>query len=324
VSANVGILTHNDADGICAGALAKIAYPNAKIDFAEPPELAAKVRRLPHDWATAIILDLGVSLAQRLEVKQAFKEVSKAHEIVYIDHHYFPIGINRRTLVCKELAHVVGMSASELALDHFKPPSHLKYIALLGAIGDYQEHTLRMQRLVRKYGWKKAYLEEFLLEQALGVTRDDHPFKRKVINGLAKGLWPSDMPNLLEQARVGARRVRALEKHVSESVRKINEKIAFVPDVPFGATGLAAEYALEIMYVDVGIAAYRDRNHIRLSARRSKRSKLDLNLIIGKLALQMGGVGGGHKAAAGSWVPVQKLDDFLRGLRREISKQSGE
>lgn len=101
----MGILTHRDADGVCAGVLAKIAYPNAEIDFAEPYELVAKVRGLPPDWTIAIILDLGVSLAQRREVKRAFEEASKTHEIIYVDHHYFPPGINRKTLACKEIVH---------------------------------------------------------------------------------------------------------------------------------------------------------------------------------------------------------------------------
>jgi RecJ-like exonuclease len=300
--------------------LAKIAYPNAEIDFAEPYELVAKVRGLPPDWTIAIILDLGVSLAQRREVKRAFEEASKTHEIIYVDHHYFPPGINRKTLACKEIVHRVKASASELALEHFKPPASLEYIALLGAIGDYQEHTRRMQRLVREYGWRPTYLEEFLLEQALEASRVDHPFKRKIVEGLAKGLWPSDIPNLLERARVGARRARALERHVRQHIRKIEGNIVLVSNVPFKATGPAAEYAVRMMGADVGIATYRDGNYMRLSIRRSEESDLNLNLIIGKVTLQLGGNGGGHEAAVGGRVPVEKFDNFLRQLKREISK----
>ncbi len=323
VSKKVGIITHRDTDGICAAAIAKIRYPAAHVEFCESVyELTSRLRALPA-WDTVVILDLGINVAQKIELKNVFKEASKSHKIIYIDHHLLPKGITQRTLPCHTFVHKTSVSCSELALDFFKTTVSLQYIALLGAIGDYQERTGRMRRLTMKYGWRLIYMEEFLLEQAIEASRSDHPFKRKIIQGLVQGLWPSAIPGLMRRARAGAERERIMEKHVKKSVRRISRNMALVTDVPFSATGLAASYAVRIVKAEIGIGACREGNHIRFSMRRDTKSNLNLNELVKKTTLKISGSGGGgHDAAVGGRVPARKFNTFLRQLKREISKVS--
>ncbi len=317
----VGILTHVDTDGVCAAAIAKIRYPDADVEFSKSAyELASRLHALPA-WDTAIILDLGLNVTQKIDLKNAFKEASKSHKIIYIDHHLTPPGITRKTLPCHVSVHRTNVSCSELALDFFKPPVSLQYIALLGAIGDYQEHTKRMQRLVVKYGWRLIYLEEFLLEQAIEASREDHPFKRKVVQGLAQGLWPSDILGLMERASTGAKRERKIENYVRGNVQKISRNTALITDAPFMATGLAAFYAAKIANTKIGIGAYQAGDYVRVSIRRSEKSDLNLNTLTIKTTSKItGSSGGGHSAATGGIVPVRKFKIFLRQLEREMSK----
>lgn len=318
----VGILTHRDVDGVCSAAIAKIAHSDAYVEFAEAYELASKLRALP-TWDKVIVLDLGLSAAQKTKVKNAFKEASKSHRIIYIDHHRLPPGITRRTLPCDTFVHKANASCSELALDFFNPPASLHYIASLGAIGDYQEHTREMRRLIMKYGWRSMYLEEFLLEHAIEASRKDHPFKRGVIQGLAQGLLPSEIPNLLEQARFGVKRERTIENYVMKNCKKIGEKIAIVTDVPFMATGPAALYTVRIANAEIGIGSYQAGNYVHFSMRKDKKLDLNLNTLVTKTTLKISdSSGGGHVEAVGGRVPIRKFDTFLGQLKQEISELS--
>lgn len=322
MSEGVGILTHRDADGICSAALAKSAYPDADVKFAEPFELASKMRTLPSDWSVVIILDLGIGLTQKEDIKNAFEKASKSRKIIYIDHHSLLPGITRKTLHCDVFVHRTKVSNSELALEFFRPPASLEYIALLGAISDYQEHTRKMRELIMKYGWRTAYLETFLLEQGLEASRQDHPFKRNIIQGLIQGLWPSGIPGLIERARSGIKQEGAIKSHVKENISKFGERIALVTDLPFMATGKAATYAVKLANTEVGIGTYRNQDYVRLSVRRDRRSRLNLNSIIQRATFKVGGNGGGHETAVGGRVPVKKFNNFLKELERYISKPS--
>lgn len=315
----VGIVTHRDVDGICSAALAKIAYPKADVEFEEPFTLLSRLRALPPNWKTIIILDLGIDAVEKEEIRNLFRELAKSREIIYIDHHPVPPGINRKSLGCSAFVHETDICTSELALKYFKPPESLEYIALLGAIGDYQQDTPTMRRLMSRHYWRTVYLETFLLEEALDVSRGDDYFRREVVNGLASGLWPSDIRDLLGRAYLGLTQEMMLRSYVKRNVKKIAKNIAIVSDVPFMATGKAASYVVQVTDAEVGIATFLDGDFIRLSARRARGSEVNLRRLIGDAAASIGGSGGGHPAAAGGVVRAEKFKDFLRALRRGIS-----
>ena len=90
---------------------------------------------------------------------------------------------------------------------------------------------------------------------------------------------------------------------------------------PFKATGSAATILTDFDNVDVGLASRREGNSVYLSLRRHKESDVNLASLIEESALNFGGVGGGHKAAAGGKIPVNMFDEFLLEIRRRLPKE---
>lgn len=316
---NVGILTHGDVDGVCSAALARSIYPKARVDFAEPYQLVEKLRGLS-GWDMTVILDLGMNVTQGVEAKEAFKEASESCDIIYVDHHHFPPGITEGTLACKRVVHDKGASTSELAWRFFSPSASLDFVALLGGIGDYQDNTPLMKKLSEKYTQRLSCLEELLLEYALEANRGNDIFRRKTVEALARGLWPSSVPNLMSGVRAALDWDRVIREHVQTKARRIGPRMAFVDNVPFGFTSKGASHAVELSDVEIGVGANRIGRNVRLSLRRAERSKANLNILLKECTLRAGGAGGGHPAAAGAIVPTKKFDEFLKKLEELVGE----
>lgn len=310
------ILTDGDADGVCAAAVAKTSYPRAEVKFTGPYKLPSVLGSLSgHDLV--IIMDLGINSTQKAEAMEAFRKLSKTSDIIYIDHHICPPGVTKRSLACKAMSHRTSASTSELALDFFKPPGFLDFIPLLGAVGDYQEKTPRMRKLMQKYGERKAYPEAMFLDRILEIGTDS--FKRSVIDELTRGRWPFEIFSIIEKASEVTKRQKTMEKHVREKAEKICEHVMLVRDAPFGLTGPAANQLTKLGNTDVGIASSQEGDHIRLSMRRHVRSDVNLASLIEEITTRLGGSGGGHKAAAGGRVPVRRFDEFLKEIKRALT-----
>lgn len=311
------IVTDGDADGVCAAAIAKTAYPEADIKFIySPTDLPPALGSLL-GYDLVIVMDLGINSGQKDEAIEAFQKLSKTSDIIYIDHHLLPPGVTKGSLACKAMVHRTDVSTSELAWEFFRPPPFFDFIAVLGAVGDYQEKTPQMQKLVEKHSERKIYPEALFLDWALAVSEDS--FKRKVIDELTQGKWPLDIYPMEEQASRAVRRRKIVEKYVRENAEKLCEHVMLVREVPFEATGLAANLVAKIDNTDVGIGSYQRGDYVYLSMRRHKGSSIDLSSLIGEIASRCGGGGGGHDAAAGGRVPVGRFDEFLEELKRALT-----
>lgn len=317
MSEDVVILTHMDVDGVCSAAIAKIAYPDAELEFAEAYYLAPTLHSIP-SRDKIIVMDLGINPTQKEEVLEAFENVREVSDLVYVDHHEFPEGVTEESLPCDTIVHREGISSSELALEYFEPPLLLENIALLGAIGDYQEDTPRMKRLITKHGERISRLETILLEQGLGASRDDPDYLSKIVGKLSEGTWPSSVPGLMKRARSALEKERKVKEHTSKNLEKVSEKVALITDVPYQATGRAATYAMRFADAEVGVGAYEGGDKMRVSMRRNDSSEADLNEIITEATFKLGGTGGGHKAAVGGRIPKEKFDEFLRFLGERV------
>jgi single-stranded-DNA-specific exonuclease len=312
------ILAHLDADGVCSAAIAKTAYPDAKVEFAVAGDLPSKLHGLS-GYDRLIILDLRPNKEQMEEVKQLLSKISKTCKIIYIDHHPFPKGMTRKDLAaCDTIVHGTNASTSELALKFFKPPPSLEFIAALGAIGDYQDRTPLMEKLLERLGTRKCYPEALYLDRALKVVDDS--FRRRMTEELASGKWPQETSVAKEYAKKVVRQRKMVEKHIREKYRRVCSYVLFVGDVPLEATSLAAELLVELLGAEVGIASCRMDDHLRLSARRRWESDIRLDELMSECASAVGGFGGGHIGASGGKIPAEKLEDFLNLVRWRLCK----
>jgi len=312
------ILTHGDVDGVCAAAIAKTYYPKAEVEFTNPQDFLLKLDFMyKHDCV--IILDLGIAATKEAEARAAFQKLSKTSSIIYIDHHLRPPGLAKMSLACSKIVHKTSASTSELAWEFFRHDVYSDFIAVLGAVGDYAEKTPRMQGLIERYGERRVYPEALFLEWALMVAEDS--FKREVVEELVQGKWPYQMSIMGEEADYIIRRQRTLENYVKAKAEKICEHVMLIRDPPFKATGSAATILTNFDDIDVGLASRREGDSVYLSLRRHKESDVNLASLIEESALNFGGVGGGHKAAAGGKVPVNMFDEFLLEIRRRLPKE---
>jgi len=309
------ILTDGDVDGVCAAAIAKASYPEAEIEFSNPSDFISKLNSLS-GYNCIIILDLGIDRPQKDEAIATFQKLSKTSSIIYIDHHLRPPEVTERSLSCSGV-HRTSASTTELAWEFFKPAASLDFIAVLGAIGDYQEKTPLIRGLIEeKYNERKVYPEALFLEWALRVTKDS--FKRGVIEELVQGKWPYQMSIMGEEADAIIRRQRTLERYVREKAEKICDHVMLIRDPPFEATGPAATLLTKFDNVDIGIASRREGGNVYLSMRRHEESDINLASLIDQSASKFGGIGGGHAAAAGGKIPVEKFDEFLLEIKRRL------
>jgi RecJ-like exonuclease len=310
------ILTHGDTDGVCAAAIAKTTYPDAKVEFTVASDLASKLHELS-GYDRLIIMDLRLDKEHIEEGKRALAAISKTCSVIYIDHHPFPKGTTQKDLAeCDTIVYRSNASTSELALEFFKPPPSHEFLAVLGAIGDYQEQTPRMKKLIKKYGTRKCYPEALYIDRALRVVDDS--FRRRMIDELALGKWPQETTLTKEYASKVVKQRKIIENYVKDKSRRVCMHALFVGDVPYKASGLSAELLVELLGAEVGIASYRMGRYLYLSSRRRWESDVHLNELMGECTSAVGGSGGGHEEASGGKIPAQKLDDFLKLVRLQL------
>lgn len=314
-SLKVLILTHGDTDGVCAAAIAKTTYPDAKVEFTVASDLASKLREIS-GYDRLIIMDLRFDEKHIDEIKRALAKISKTCDIIYIDHHSLPKGTRQKDLALNTTVLRPDASASELALEFFKPPPSHEFLAVLGAIGDYQDQTPRMKKLIKKYGTRKCYPEALYLDRALRVVDDS--FRRRMVEELALGKWPQETTLAEEYATKVVKQRKVIENHIRNKSRRVCMHAIFVGDVPYEASGLSAELLVELLGAEVGIAGYRKGDYQYLSTRRRWESDVHLDQLMGECTSAVGGSGGGHEEASGGKIPAQKLDDFLKLVRWQL------
>jgi len=71
------------------------------------------------------------------------------------------------------------------------------------------------------------------------------------------------------------------------------------------------------------VLALSGKENIKISARAGLRfieKKVNLGEALKTCAEKFSGLGGGHEAAAGAYIPKDKIEDFLKALNKEILK----
>ncbi len=120
------LLTHGDADGVCAGAIVSARYPDCVVELSRPSSIASQLREFSQA-EHIIVTDIAVDPKRVDEISGLVKELGD--RIVYIDHHPNRIEgqINEQ-----------GKSASEIAWEVFGEDLNpeLKWLGVIGGLAD--------------------------------------------------------------------------------------------------------------------------------------------------------------------------------------------
>ena len=320
------IMCHGDCDGITSGAIALAANPGAKIWLTNPVSLDDDLRRVKNKIDKVIITDIALNDRSLKKIFAEMERLAKlGAEILYIDHHPLPNGINKNQIPATEVVHRTDGCAAELAYLYFEDKLKLehKILAAIGAIGDYRMETPFAQEVLRDFDERSISFQAAIIVQSLGEIpeADDLHMKKSVIERLALGMLPSELNNLVERALRGSVVERAVREFVNTHAES-KKNLAFILDIPTGGgfNGKGALFAASVEDKPVGVCGNSRGNKISISIRR-RNYNIDLNLATRKAAKETKGTGGGHPAAAGATIKYDDWDKFLNLLDFEIQKQ---
>ncbi|MCC4768515.1 phosphoesterase [Methanosarcina sp. DH1] len=315
IKAKTLVLTHGDSDGICSGAIAKTAYPDAYVYFTNPANLLEKLR-LIQDVKTLIICDIAIDERNCSELHTALREFAEKSDLYYIDHHPLPKSCEKESW----FYHDIEACSSELTYRVFEDrlDRDMRRVAIYGAIGDFSDNTPCLKNWVKDWDKRNLYFQAGTLTQAILYKGRDYEFKRKLLEPLSKDIIPSNIPELLKLAREAAINEERLRLFVKYNVEVLRNS-AYIVNTN-NSISKAAIYAASYGRREVGIAAeYRERKVAYDLSIRS-RGEVDVNNILRSVAPRFGGSGGGHPLAAGAQIPEDSLNAFLRAFDKELGE----
>jgi len=312
------ILAHGDADGICSAGLIFSRYPMAKVWITTPAGLLRDLRSCR--GGQVFICDIAISERDKDEIFSEFSRISDNGELTYIDHHSLPLDALSGDVPCTKIIRDTTKSTSELTYKAFNKEldREMNRIALFGAISDYCDSTKFIQDELDAYDKRTIYMEAGLLSQALGESRGDYPFKKKVVAELSRMMVPSSIERLVSKALAATKKEWLLYKYVQKNVSVAGE-IAIVKDVPHGMSPKkAAKFAVGLTSCAIGLSMVERKDYIDMSMRKRTGFHLNLDRVLRTIAPRFGGTGGGHESAAGARIPKGSIDEFIRLLAKEI------
>lgn len=314
---NLWIFTHGDGDGLCAGALAFAAHPEAHVFFTHPYGLLEDLDQV-RSQDIVIICDIALSESHLPKILERFLTIDRHGELLYIDHHPLPETISH-SAIPGQVIHALGSSASELAYSFFESelsPLHSR-VAIYGAIADYLDNTPLIRQLLKKWDKRRIYFETGILVQGIGGLKGDYDFKRDIVSNLAENTPPSFNDELIKLALENTQREEEMLQELKRYIHIVGE-VAYVLNVSF-SLGKTALYAAALADASVGIAGEDRKDMVDMSLR-TCREDVDLNKMLRQVAPKFGGSGGGHPAAAGARVPKENFVDFVKELNRALKR----
>jgi single-stranded-DNA-specific exonuclease len=305
------ILVHGDSDGVCSGALALAANPEARVFFTSPVGLAQDLKRVA-ERSSVIICDVALNDETLSDVSSRMRVLSSKDTALYIDHHPLPSGFDSADFPARVI-HELAPCASELTYRTFqgKLSRKMSRVAIYGAIGDYVDNTPFVTESLKDWDKRTIYFEAGVLVQGLDGSRRDVRFKHEMVYLLSKNRLPSTSGELLGRALTQTHEEENLLEKIETTVQKIGE-VAYVLDIG-GSVSKAATYARVVAQASIGIAGETVDSTVEMSLR-TERDDLDLNAILREVAPRFGGTGGGHPKASGARVLSTSFEKFVEAL----------
>lgn len=312
------IITHGGGDGICAAAIA-VNQLDDPIDiyFSQTYTLNGLIQKLIRtedtDKLRIYIIDLHMD-DNLITLLKRFKKV------VYIDHN--PNSVKNSGIFPGKIDQY--KSSSQLAAEYF---SALKSpLATLGTICD---------KLLSLPASDPMLKESILLQKSVACSIDDEEFRTHLVEQLASGLLPSQIPGVLKRGRCTDDNINHLLKLANENILEVKDHKCAITYINKNIRGFGRQvarrlietrnYPVFLIYPDVPrnkiiIIA---RNNYNLKNKEDNGGYIDLAKFMGVYFS-----GGGHPNAAGGVIegldnPAVEMvkecfEKYLEGLKYDI------
>ena len=317
---HVHVITRGNVDGIVSSSFCFAVHPDARVSYV--PSATSAVDLLRKDLSTRRFFLVDIGLTPRL-IKALNMKARLGQRVTLIDHH------QQSALYAHELERGIepvlgeGGSAASLALDHFLSQGLLadrvEELSRLAAIADLVEYgtSRHLVAALERHGPERLEEEAEHMDFSWRLEIEDDRFRASTGRRLARGLWPSEVPDVKRRylQMVNENRwLKAKERVKSRVVLHNNVALLhFGKRKPsllgFGTRALTSVAREEGAAVAVLVNRRRDLASIALRA--TGETRLNLGLFVEQFTRQHGIVGGGHPTSAGAKINSRHLRLFL-------------
>lgn len=308
-----------DVDGLASAAIT-VAATGGDLILSEYDDLVQNLRRVPDGAERVVLTDLGADSADFPDFLKEMKRVTKTAKVTYIDHHYMSPEAKRKLRgVGVEVVHDATECASMLAYRAFKDllPERARLYALCGAVTDYMDESPMAKAIMEKADRQFVLLEATMLALALGKNANEEGYPEMIVAELSKMKHPHEIAGVPEAA------VRQLEVEATlgmkvKSEGKKSGRLAYMVTSQY-STGNIAKLLIGAFDVPVGVAMKEKQDGwYEVSLRGTSECRVHLGRTIARIALKLGGSGGGHRKAAGCRVPTSRSHEMISLLAKRV------
>ncbi len=308
-----------DVDGLGSGAMA-VAATGGKLILTDYDDFVANLRNIPDDADRLVISDVGADSADFPLYLAEIKRIARHADVTHIDHHYMSAEAKRQVKKAGvSLVHDTKECASMLTYKTFREslPERARLIALCGAVTDYMDDSPMAKKLMEQGDRQFVLLEATLLALALSRRAEDEGFPEMVVEELSKMKHPHEIPGVPQAAVEQLDREAKLGEYVKAHGKK-RGRLAYMVTTQY-STGNVAKLLIGAFEVPVGVAMKEKQSGwYEVSLRSTSEARVHMGTTIGKIAVGLGGSGGGHAKAAGCRVPVSRAEEMIEALTKRV------
>ncbi|HKT21512.1 MAG TPA: hypothetical protein VJR06_02645, partial [Nitrososphaerales archaeon] len=284
-----------DIDGLASGSLS-VAATGGELILSDYDDMVGNLRKVPDDADRVVISDLGADSADFPEFLGEMKRIARHASVTYIDHHYMSEPAKRQLRKAGvQVVHDVRECASMLTYNTFKDqlPERARLNALCGAVTDYMDDSPMAKKLMEKGDRHFVLLEATMLSLALGNMAEEAGYPEMIVAELSRmQRHPHEIPGVPEAALRQLSKEAALGEEVKKEGTKLG-RLAYMVTAQY-STGNVAKLLIGAFDVPVGVAM-KEKNPgwYEVSLRGTGECRVHLGRTIAKVAVKLGGSGGG-------------------------------
>jgi RecJ-like exonuclease len=307
-------ITHGeDPDGLSCAAMLQIK--DAEVKMANYDNFDGVLTSIQPPVDEVFITDLNIREALLDEIQR----ISHFAEITIIDHHPMKEEVYTQLIeLGVQLIHDLRECAGVLIYNHFKNqlPQKASKLAAYAAISDMFEDGPLASEILARMDRKLTQHEALILSHAMQQDSTQE-FKNLILKELSQFTYPHRIPGVLKAASDYLERAAEIREDLPDRTTRLG-RLAYTECKGDISTGAVANLIMDTMGVDVGICYKGNEEFYNISLRGERNLKEHLGDIAQNLATEHGGFGGGHKRAAGSKIPREKITDFIKDISKVL------